>query len=90
VVVIVTSGREEVVQTKGRKLNTLQKCIHKYINSKMISIETTPGMGGGKINESGGEVNSSMIYFIHCKNFCKDRNVPPLSTTIKKQQRPNK
>jgi hypothetical protein len=29
-------------------------------------------------------VNSSMIYLIHCKNFCKRHNVPPPITTIKK------
>jgi hypothetical protein len=29
------------------------------------------------------EVNSSMIYLIHCKNLCKCYNVPPPSTTIK-------
>jgi hypothetical protein len=29
-------------------------------------------------------INSSMIYLIYCKNFCKCHNVPPLSTTIKK------
>jgi hypothetical protein len=28
------------------------------------------------------EVNSSMIYLIHCKNFCKCFNVSPPSTTI--------
>jgi hypothetical protein len=28
------------------------------------------------------EVNSSMIYLIYCKNFCKCHNVPPPSTTI--------
>jgi hypothetical protein len=28
-------------------------------------------------------VNSSMIYLIYCKNFCKCHSVPPPSTTIK-------
>jgi hypothetical protein len=28
-------------------------------------------------------MNSSKIYLIHYKNFCKCHNVPPLSTTIK-------
>jgi hypothetical protein len=31
-----------------------------------------------------GRVNSSMIYLIYCKNFCKCHNVPLPSTTIKK------
>jgi hypothetical protein len=29
------------------------------------------------------EVNSNMIYLIHCKNFYKCHNVSPPSTTIK-------
>jgi hypothetical protein len=29
-------------------------------------------------------VNSSKIYLIHCKNFCKGHNVSPLSTMIQK------
>jgi hypothetical protein len=29
-------------------------------------------------------VNSSMIYLIYCKNFCKCHNVPSFNTTIKK------
>jgi hypothetical protein len=28
------------------------------------------------------EVNSSMVYLIHCKNLCDYFNVPPPSTTI--------
>jgi hypothetical protein len=30
------------------------------------------------------EVNSTMIYLIYCKNFCKCHHVLPASTTIKK------
>jgi hypothetical protein len=30
-------------------------------------------------------VNSSMIYLIDCKNFCKCHNVSPLSTIIEKE-----
>jgi hypothetical protein len=33
------------------------------------------------------DVNSSMIYFLHCKNFCKFHNVPPPSTTIKEKEK---
>jgi hypothetical protein len=29
-------------------------------------------------------MNSSMMYLIYCKNFCKCHNVSPSSTTIKK------
>jgi hypothetical protein len=54
-----------------------------YTNAKMMPIEAVPGIGGMK--ESCGRGNSSMIYFIHCKNFCKFYNVPPSSTTIKKK-----
>jgi hypothetical protein len=50
-----------------------------YVNAKMIPGETVPGIRGGG--------NSSMIYLIHCKNFCKCYNVPPLSTTIKKKKK---
>jgi hypothetical protein len=33
------------------------------------------------------EMNSSMIYLIYCKNICKCHNVPPPSTTIKKEKK---
>jgi hypothetical protein len=36
--------------------------------------------GGDKGRSVGG--NSSTIYLIYCKNFCKCHNVPPPSTTI--------
>jgi hypothetical protein len=61
-------------------------CVHLHVNGKLISVETVPGMG-----EKDGwrrmmeEVNSSMIYLIQCKNFCKCHNVPWPSTTIKKK-----
>jgi hypothetical protein len=56
---------------------------------KNIPVETIPGMG--RIKESGGGVNLSMIYLIHCKNFYKYHNVPPYNTTIKRsQQKENK
>jgi hypothetical protein len=48
----------------------------------MRPLETIPGMGCGK-RRMMEEVNSSMIYLIHCKNFCKCHNVPPPGTTIK-------
>jgi hypothetical protein len=37
----------------------------------------------GRGNKGEWGLNSSMIYLIHCKNFCKYHNVPTPSTTIK-------
>jgi hypothetical protein len=31
----------------------VQKCIHRYINAKMIPVETVPGIREGQIKESG-------------------------------------
>jgi hypothetical protein len=48
-----------------------------YLNGKMQSVETS--RNGGEENKGEywrGGVNSSMIYFIHCMNFCKCHNVP--------------
>jgi hypothetical protein len=45
----------------------------------MIPVETILGIGG-EIKESGGRVNSSMMYLVHCKNLCKCHNVPSPST----------
>jgi hypothetical protein len=53
----------------------------------MIPVETMPGIRGGGGKESGRGMNSSIIYLIHCKNFCKCHNVSPLSTTIKGEKR---
>jgi hypothetical protein len=47
----------------------------------MRHIGTLPGMGGGKIKENDGGVNSTMIY---CKNFCKYHN----NNIRKKRERP--
>jgi hypothetical protein len=57
-----------------------RKRVHMYVNAKMIPVETIPGMGGKQVEG----VNSSMIYFIHCKNFCKCHNVSPPNTIMKK------
>jgi hypothetical protein len=43
---------------------------------KMRPVETIPGMGGGGDKEEHGGMNSSMMYLIHCKNFCKCHNAP--------------
>jgi hypothetical protein len=49
-----------------------------HVNGKMIPVETIPGI---RVRENKGEwwkgVNSSMIYLIHCKNFCKWHDVFP-------------
>jgi hypothetical protein len=55
-----------------------------YVNAKMIPVESIPGMRGGRWKRAEEGVNSSMIYLIHCKNFCKCHNVPSPSITIKK------
>jgi hypothetical protein len=47
------------------------------VNGKMISVETVPGMGGGKLKENTGGVNSSVVYVIYCTDFCKCHNVRP-------------
>jgi hypothetical protein len=48
-------------------------CVYTYVNGKMRSVETIPGMRAGRIKRMMEVVNSSMIY---CKNFCKCHNVP--------------
>jgi hypothetical protein len=55
-----------------------------YVNGKMIPIETVPRMGGG--GAEGEWVNSSMIYLIHCKNFCK---CILIQQNIKREKRKN-
>jgi hypothetical protein len=63
----------------GEYAGSMYACIR-----KMRFVETIPGVGGvwgqGRMIEV---VNSSVIYLISCKNFCKCHNVPPLSITIK-------
>jgi hypothetical protein len=46
-----------------------------YVNAKMISEEGIKRVGDG--------VNPSVIYFTHCKNFCKCHNVSPYPTKNK-------
>jgi hypothetical protein len=38
----------------GRRVNTVQKNVYTYVNAKMIPAETIPGVGRGRIKESGG------------------------------------
>jgi hypothetical protein len=51
----------------------------------MIPVETVPGIGVEGKERAVEEVNSSMKYLIHCKNLCKNSNVLPPSTIIKKK-----
>jgi hypothetical protein len=62
----------------GRRVNLVIKCVHMYVNAKLMPIEIIPGIGGG-INEPCRGMNSNVIYLINCKNFCKCHNVPPSS-----------
>jgi hypothetical protein len=41
------------------------------VNAKMKPVKTVQGITGEGDKESGGGVNSSMIYLIHYKNLCK-------------------
>jgi hypothetical protein len=52
-------------------------CAHKYVNGKMGPAETIPGVGGGAIKVNDGQMNSTIIYSMHGKNFCKCHKVPP-------------
>jgi hypothetical protein len=48
------------------------------VSGKMRPIETVPGMGGsGRKKKMMEGVNSTMIYLINYKNFCKCHHVPP-------------
>jgi hypothetical protein len=51
---------------------------------KMIPIQIIPGMRGWGIKENDGGLNSSVIYLIHCRIFCKFHNEPPPSPIFKK------
>jgi hypothetical protein len=61
-----TSRMGEVAEKGGKRVNMVQKCVHKYESEKMIPVESIPGMGS-----VGEGVNPSVIYLIHCKNFSK-------------------
>jgi hypothetical protein len=54
-----------------------KQCIHMYINTKMIPVETVPGIRGGGMRKRSvwGGWNSSMIFLIHCKSLYKCYNV---------------
>jgi hypothetical protein len=54
-----------------------------YVNGKVVSVETFQECGRS-MKESSEGLDSSKIYLIYFKNFCKCHNVPTLSTTINK------
>jgi hypothetical protein len=37
----------------GRRI-WYKKCIHMYVNAKMIPVQTIPGIRGGRTKENGG------------------------------------
>jgi hypothetical protein len=41
-----------------------------YVDAKMIPVETIAGIRRGWIKGEVEEVNSCVIYLIHCKNLC--------------------
>jgi hypothetical protein len=50
----------------------------------MRHVETIPGMGGRRIRENDGGVNSIMKY---CKNFCKCHSVSQNNNIIKNKRK---
>jgi hypothetical protein len=44
-------------------MNAVQKCVHMYVNAKMIPVETVQGIGGGGIKESGGGGEFKYVIF---------------------------
>jgi hypothetical protein len=47
----------------GKRVNTVQKCVHVYVNAKMITFETIPGIRGR------GDKRECDIF--DCENLCK-------------------
>jgi hypothetical protein len=45
-----TSGREEVIRKGGRRE---KECVYMNVNTKMIPVETIPGIRTGGIKENG-------------------------------------
>jgi hypothetical protein len=45
----------------------------------MRSVETIPGMGGGRVKENDEGVNLTKIYY---KSFCECQNVPPVNNNM--------
>jgi hypothetical protein len=69
----------------GRRVNMVQKLCTNVCKCKNDTCWNHSKNGGREEQRRGVErMNSSMIYLIHCKKFCKCHNVPPPSTTINK------
>jgi hypothetical protein len=56
------------MEKKGRRV---KKCIHMYVNAKMIPDETIPGSVGGEIKENGEGGEFKYDICDNCKNFCQ-------------------
>jgi hypothetical protein len=76
---LVGSGLGKVAGKEGRRMNM-------YVNTKMIPVETVPGMGKGIRRRAVEGLNSSMVYLIQCKNLCKCHNKFPPTTTKKEKK----
>jgi hypothetical protein len=52
-----TSGKGDIMGKGVRRVNMVQKCVHMYVNAKMIPVKNTPGIGKGgkKEYDRGGE-----------------------------------
>jgi hypothetical protein len=55
-----------------------------YVNGKMIPVDSITRMEEGRDKRGWERVNPRIIYLLYCKKFCGCHNVPPPSTTIKK------
>jgi hypothetical protein len=43
----------------------VQKCVHIYVNAKMIPVETSPGIRGGEDKRERERVILNMMYLTH-------------------------
>jgi hypothetical protein len=82
-----TSGREEDVEKECRRVNIVQTLVCIYVNGERYLLKLLQEWEKENRKESDGGVNSTMIYLIYCKNFCKCHNVFPPTKTIKKENR---
>jgi hypothetical protein len=51
-------------------------CVHMNVNEKMRLLKLFQEWERGGKRRMVEEMNSSMIYLIYCKNYCKCHNVP--------------
>jgi hypothetical protein len=52
----------EVVRKRERRINVVRIMCPVYVSVKGMSVETIPGIRGGRMLESSGGVNSVMIH----------------------------